>query len=35
MCDGLNHLIFVPTDSFYDYVKSGNFPKKKYAEDEK
>lgn len=27
MCGGLNHLIFVPTDSFYDYVKSGNFPK--------
>ena len=28
MCDHSNHLIFVPLEAFYDYVKSGNFPKR-------
>ena len=28
MCDGLNYSITVPAEAFYDYVKSGKFPKR-------
>lgn len=27
MSDVFNHLIYVPIEAFYDYVKSGKFPK--------